>query len=747
MIAVAIPLTPAAQANDAPDETDPGAEQKNLSDIVVTARRKEERLQDTPIAVSAVSGEDIEQRSMRTLQDLTTSTPSLNLIPANNSQTNYYFALRGFAVPDVSLTLEPSVAVYQDGVSLPHGLGADAADFLDIQRVEVLKGPQGTLFGRSTTGGAVSFFTNTPTRELGGMVSARIGNYEDWSLSGVLNAPVSDSIAVRIAGLYRTTDGYGVNVATGARLGATERGLVRATASWEPSDKVSIILRGDYARARTSMGATRLTYINPVGAAAANVATATGTSLADAVASMWNSRPEDFQDGNYNLAPAGTDRSYGLSLTAKLEINDNLSLQWISAFRGLNQVRSVDIDGTPYEILEFPDQIIRAKQYSQEIQINNESGRLSGVSGIFLAFEDGYSILNQTALTSINPEALSIYENNVDNTSYAIFTQQTYAILDNLNLTGGVRYSIDERGVRSRNRTNLSCLALGQPLGVGNCSRSLSARFKQFSYTINLDYHVTPDVMLYAKTDRGYRTGGFPQTGGSALTPASATFSWGPVRPEIVHNYELGIKGDWFDRRLRVNVGYYYSKYTDLQRNITGVVPGTQNLIARLTNAGKATIQGVEAEAEAKPFPGFELRATAAWADGKYGADVVPPTGVPFVAFAGLPEWTYSLSGAYEQPTSVGTVRAQLDYFWMDSFYASGPSTAVSVDAARIAARGLLNGRISVSIDGGWDVAAFSRNLTNKKYYSFITDTTPVGFISAVVGPPRTFGMEIKKRF
>lgn len=723
-------------------QSTPNTEQEagGIGDIVVTARKREERAQDTPISVSVQTGQDLEEQAVDSFIDLQRTTPALRLTPSVLSGTTAFMAMRGQGVTDTRLNVDPAIGVYVDGVYMPRSTGLDVAELMDIDRVEVLRGPQGTLYGRSTTAGAVNMYTALPTQEFEGQLRVRGAEYSELGYGGVLNVPLGDQFALRLVASHRERDGYGHDLISGDELGEVDADSIRISALLEATPELRIILRADWASANTTPIANKGSGVmNPGSLANNRVATETGLSVAAARLLYLTYHEGDPYDASFSQRSHDDVDVYGASATVEADFSPELSLRSISAYRGFERSSAIDLDGSPFQILDFNVMETTDNQWSQELQLlgSNFDDRFNWILGLFYSEESGTEYLQQTSIG-----AISFQDAKVDNESTGVFGQGTFSFTDQLSLTAGVRYSVDDRSVTSANRNLTTCLALGQLLTAGPCHRVTSDTFDAVSYTLGLEYRPTSDLLFYAKTNRGYRSGLIPLTGG-ATTPAAATTYWTPVNPEIVTDYEVGMKADWFDRRFRSNIALYYTNYDDIQRNASALIPGTTSTISITRNAATAIIQGVEADFTALITPNLELTAGVVFTDAEFDRYVSGGVDLSSRPIIFAPDLTYSVSANYTVPLPFGSAGFRVDYMWEDV-------TATSEPAAFRDEYEILSARATLEFDAaGFSVAIYGTNLTEEDNVMFLTDTRgSIGILSEHGSlPPRTVGIQLVKDF
>lgn len=751
------------------------AEAGGLVDIVVTARRRAERAQETPISLSVATGETLVNRSVTSFIDVQRQTPSLHIAPAALSATATNLSMRGQALTDIRLNIDPAVAIYIDGVYLPRAQGSNASDLIDIDRVEVLAGPQGTLYGKNTTGGAVTLYSKLPTDNFEGFMRGRVATYGETNIAGMLNLPISAGAMLRIVGSITDRDGYGKNTFNGDDAGALNSRYGRATLLLEPSDALRITLRGDYTKAKITREVYKgLYFLGPVNqtTGAAPVSTLEAAlergNFASAVA--FNALPlatriqllneadadlrryvnGDADDGVMDQSSKENVSVWGVSGQIDYDFNDSLAFKSITALRGFLRRSTQDLDGTPYSLLQYPFQRTKDRQFSQEVQLglNTMDDRLNAIVGLYYSDEEGRERIDQVSVRVISGvNALGVTDADVDNESFGVFGQASFKFTDQFSATGGLRYSKDKRFLNAMNYNATFCTSLGVTLasigGVANCQRPESVQFSKVNYTASLEYRPTRDIMVYVKTSRGYRSGGL-QEAVSATTPALANATFTPFKPETVTDYELGLKSDLFDRRLRVNLTYYHSILDDAIRTVSVPIAGEARPASRAQNAAKVKVDGIEFDITAVPVDGLELGLNGAYTDGRF-ASYITPTGedrsnLPLLF---TPKWQIGGSVAYTAELSGGRWRTQGDISYTGRQLSAEP-------AAFSPKHTIFNARTSVDIDA-WDlnIALYGKNLTNRRYPPYPVDVAAsLGFkYQGILSPPRTAGVEITKKF
>jgi len=731
-----------------------------IEEVVVTARKRAENLQEIPVAVTAVSGESIKAQSIESIREVANQTPSLAISQGSAGRASVVVTIRGQTNNDLLLTVDPAVGIYIDGVNVAKTITGELANLLDVERVEVLKGPQGTLYGRNTTGGSINIFSKLPGADPMGQVSLRGGSFNRRGGTLIFNMPIKgDDVALRVAGMYDKRDGMGDNIGLGKKVGGDMNGgSLRATLRVRPTDSVEFLLRGDYTASTTSSiaqkprglitGSTAATIVGQrIGLTAAQAATPAGRAQA-AAAYANQVAGLGFWDSNSTYGNSDDVYSWGTSGTLTVDLPADLQFKSISAYRAADRQTFYDQDGTPFSLLHT-NGYTHQEVLSQELQLSGVmfDERLNWIAGGYYSREFGF---DGTQSVSLGSEATrSFNEGHVRNKSLAGFGQATFDITDRLSITGGLRYTEEDKRLVSGNRRLDGLCNLPTSLRLpGTCIVIRYDKWDAWNYTASIDFKPVDGMLVYAKTGTGFRSGGHNLRGGVDPT-TFLTFN-----PERVKDYELGLKADWFDRRVRTNLAVYRTNYKNIQRIV--LVPSTLNPSSTVVrNAARAVVKGAEAEVTIVPIENLTLKATGGLTDPKYkeyrdgfGVDL---SSFPFVY---IPKKTYSLSANYTHPMDWGKVTAQVDWAYRGRVYYDDDSlfngTNGYPDFRYQSGFGLLNGRVGFTFDDPqMEVAFFAKNITNKRYIAYELDltSTAIGFMSYVPGDRRTWGFEVTKTF
>lgn len=838
LIAVSCFSAAHASAQDAPPDT--GKNPLVLEEVIVTARKREEILQETPVAISAFSNEQLRVAGIANTRDLEESVPGLNFSEQGNKAPSIF--IRGVGQKEANAALDPGVGVYINSIYIPR-TDSQLLDVMDTESIQVLRGPQGTLFGKNNTGGALLINTAMPhTEGLEGEVSTRIGNYGRRDLKGSANIPlIEDKLAARI-GLNRTRlDGYLDDKFYNQEYGDEDRDGATARVLWTPTDKFNTDIFYYWSKINENGGGLTCVYQNPDGVF--NTFTWPGFTAPDSFQSRCNVSEEASRNDEVTInGPTRFEiKSQILGVTLNWEF-DKFEFKSITSWSHQDDIGIVDdSDGTDipgvstgrlgvlgalqrsldagYGNFAFPDDEER-DQYSQELQLNGTAfdEKFSYTTGIFLAREEinnniggnlvgynGYSFKADPGV--LIPKVIGT-NSDLTNDSYAAFFQGTYEVTDWYQLTLGTRYTTEKRK-REATLYEADCEVIFEdklfpgaidgcgadvlgldPTGFyndpptfmpidlvedyetidGNIITATNGKVKEdqdwskWTPTITnaftvpdayLEDTVIDSSLIYLTYSKGFKSGGFEMKG----------LEISEFNPEEVQNYELGIKIDALDQRIRFNTAFYYMDYDDIQIRITEQGRSFADILLFIDNAGAATIKGFEMELTALPLPNVILSATTSYTDASYddftASDVDTSTIPPVQStvdrsdedFAAIPKLTYSLAAMAVLPTSYGEFAPRLSMYYRDKLYTGLDATAWDPafrDRATINDVTLWNFRLGYTPPDRDDIQVFLYvdNFTNESYFQGgFSNTESLGAGSYVLGTPRSYGIEASIAF
>ena len=731
-----------------------------LDDIVITARRRAEALQTVPVAVSAFNAEALTALSVRTVGDLAAVTPNLTSTAGPTGGNDAFFYIRGVGQVDSNPANDPGVAVYVDGVYYARLQGA-SVDAQDIARVEVLRGPQGTLFGRNTIGGAVNITTLDPGDRLAFTGRVTGGSRSRIDGFGAVDLPVGDDFGVRLSLGTRNQKGWGTNVYTGKTFSDVHNLQGRIKAVWKPADDLKLTLAGDYLRARGSSAQTILTGFDP------NAGQIPGTSPLgvpfpfDLAADTSSNIDKSFA----SIDPKSNLDNYTVSGTLDWRLS-GVDVQAIVAYRQVKQFITNDFDGTGYRFYDnFFD--TKSDQFSAELHISSKSfnDRLTWLGGAY-AFNEKIDHNNAICLgTNLGAPFNAVrntggcIRNNqrfkLDVTTMAVFGQASLAVTDALSLTAGGRYTTERKrqsfdffldnrdGVFSF--FGIPPLAYIPTLSPNNPFLNIPTRygatFNKFTPKLGAEFKAGPDVLLYGSWSRGFKSGGF---NGRPSPNAMGGFNRiDPYGPETIETFEGGVKSEFLDRRVRLNLAGFHSIYDGIQLLVLDPASGFFNN----QNAGRARINGFEAELTARPLAALTLYGNVGYTDARY--TYVNPLALGILITNKLPatpEWNYAVGGDYRFVLgNAGSLDFRADYNHRSSvFYGAGNAPLEFQKGF-----GLLNLRAQwTDRSDRFTLAAFGTNVTDVRYRSSAQDVRQaLGVAFATISPPAEWGVEAGVKF
>jgi iron complex outermembrane receptor protein len=706
--------------------------------VVVTARRREENLQDVPLAITAIGGDQLARNSIVRLDDLTKVTPALQISPSSFSQNTPRFTIRSQSQFEPLLTLDPSVAVYFADVVQSRAHGLNGAMY-DLSSVQVLKGPQGTLFGRNTTGGAVLIVPNAPTDRLEAAAAINVGNYDFAAVEGMLNVPLSETFAVRFAGRVARRDGYSVNRANGQRNDDQDNESWRASILYDSHAGFKNTLLVNGFSADENGAAFKLTGATANGLFVAAYPTVPTLLTAERTASFHSYVSEQSGLGS-------TVDTIGVSNTTEVKIGD-ITIKNIFGYRDVDSFAKFDYDGTTFRMFDSTEHL-RADQISDEFQVLGDAfgASMDWIVGAYFFREQGVN--RQDAYLDF-PGIFSqdtVDKGEVENTSPSAFAQANYRIIEGLSLTAGGRYTKDKReligsgsnfGVCNRIDSNGDVLA--------PCEYRVEKTFNSTTYTLGIDYQLSPNHLIYLAHRRGYRSGGFNLR---ARTPEEFT----PFSPEIVKDVEIGFKADWDigTTRLRTNLALYRQDYDDIQRVQAAIIGGA--LVTTIVNAASATVDGFEVDATWLVGDNVELRGFYAYSDAGYDKWTAPLAGggvadLSHNKFSYAPKRSAGSSLRFSYPLARGALSLQGDVYYQSE---------VQLQDANVVPDGVESGYTTANVRLEWEdvlgkpgvsAALWARNVTNTEYFTAGVPIEAFGSTVKTIGAPRTFGLELKYAF
>ena len=712
-VLIGVPAVEASAQTAAPSDE---VETASAGEIVVTARRRAESLQDVPVAVSAFGEEALQNLQAENLGDLEGAVPNLSLHVGDASNAVVY--IRGVGQIDSLAFADPGVGIYVDDVYLGRAQGA-FLDVYDVERIEVLRGPQGTLYGRNTIGGAVKFVSKELTNDLEGEAEATLGSYDRFEVKGTINVPlVADKLLAKAAFARSRRDGFSDNLATGDDDGDKDLWAGRLALELRPSEGLSFRLNADLSKDSPDTSRTPARATSVLGVAPPN---------------------DDPFENEADFNGRNDLKTAGLSLVSTWEASDALTLKSITAYREMDYDTELDLDATRFAFFGvYVNE--RQNQFSQELQLLFDADRLSAVGGLFYFRE------HDETLSGLYGPAIALVTGSFNdqlNKSYAVYGQVTYELTDRLSATAGLRYTHEKKDFERTQKffpattpfpfDYLSGGLLVTDIDTSGDWGSLSPKF-------GLDYEWSDDIMTYASVSRGFKSGGFD---GRSNDASGAK----PYDPETMWAYEIGAKAQFFDRRLTANVALFQNDYTDLQLS-SFVADQSGNFAALFTNAGEATIRGAELELVAHPVEPLTLNATVGYLDGEYN-EFIGPGGIDISdqrKLVNAPRWSARIGGTYSVDLGDnGTILIGADAAYRSKTYTVVSSSEVLAQDGYTIIDAFV--RYEAASERWW-LSVGGKNLTDKRYISHGFDLSDsLGYQLAYYGDPRTYSATLGVRF
>jgi iron complex outermembrane recepter protein len=728
-------------------ETEVAAAKAGIEEIVVTARRRNEDIQTVPIAITVLSANDLRDKQIETVADLQHFVPSLVALNATNRDSDQ-LSIRGLPGVVAYFAEAPVISALSAAAS-GTGSGSGTGLYYDLVGVQVLKGPQSTLFGGTTTGGAILFEPKKPTNDYEGYVQVTLGNYNDHELEGAVNIPIVDEkLLVRIAGQTQQRDGFTENVVDHKDLDNRDYFAGRIGVTLQPWDDFDNYLVYSSYYTDTNGTGEKLTAVNPDSPAALAFGPAIFKALAEQTA----------------LGPRATaldtpeiDKEYTFRFVdiAQWRVSDDLTIRNIAAYTESKYLFRWDLDGSPLPLIASTNPngwSNNIAAYTEELQFQGKSlnDNLIWTAGGFLQFVHpaGYSYVQSiefdTPINTVIHNPLTA-AGRTTTKEQAIYAQATYDLgsvydlLSGLKATGGYRYSWDYASNLQNNYDGLGQCQANPSLSVPNCASAISGHFAQGTWTAALDYQVTPGTLLYATGRRGYNPGGF-----NVYAPTPSTRKY---QPEHLVDVEAGVKSNWtlWGMQGRTALDAFHDHYTNIQRNVAVVGNGINTITE---NAALATLEGVEFEGRISPIDSVELTGIYAYANSRYDEYQSPTAGnLSGLPFTGGPRNQYSTTGRYKLPVKdrLGKVSIAATYSWQAHIQFSDRELG-----GIIPPHGLLDLRMDWNDVAGRpiDASFFMTNATDQVYIAGGTVVyNALGVNPVIYGEPRMFGFQLRYRF
>ena len=734
-LAVAATLAaPAAWAQDPAAAGDSAAgatgssETRTLDSVKVTARKREETLQEVPVAVTAFTPEALEKLNVRDIGDLDAEVPNLTIYAARGSTSTVTAYIRGIGQADPLWGVDPGVGIYLDDVYIARPQGA-LLDVFDVERIEVLRGPQGTLYGKNTIGGAIKYVSRGLPKETSGFASVTVGNYNQLdakaAIGGSIGGPDS-GLRARVAVASMNRDGFGENLYTKQEVSDKEINAARLQVGAYAGDDFDVQFALDWMDDQSGVRGAKMLAPNPLAAAYPPL--------------------DDRYDIRSGMKNVNDTTMKGGSATVNWRPNENWAFKYVVAKRESDTETNIDFDTTPLKLVDV-HAVYYDSQVSNEVQVNYDGGaRARGVMGLYWFNGDaGGQVRNQfynplLAAGLTNP-IFGDTAGYVNTKSLAAYADWTFDLTEKMKLDVGARWTDEDKHAFALNRfytdatfTQLSLLTTLGLSGADFGPGGKKVNFKNFSPKVSLDYQITPEIMVYGLASRGFKSGGYNIRANTVAVPRSGE----PFDDESVDSFEIGAKMGLLDQTLFLNLSAFHNKYKDIQLSVftSYTLPnGAQSFFGDFTNAGKGTVNGLEVEYQWLPSQHWAISGNLAWLDAKYDEFI---TGGVNVAksqkFTNAPELSGALNLEYRTGlANGGNLSARIGYAYQSEVW---PTTDLS-PAIRQDGYGLLNAGVIWKLDDAWSFSLQGSNLADKEYRTTGYNIGAYGVLTGFYGPPR----------
>ena len=692
-----------------------------MGTVKVTARKREETLQEVPVAVTAFTADALEKLNVNDISDIGAQVPNLTIYAARGSSSTVTAYIRGVGQSDPLWGVDPGVGIYLDDVYIARPQGA-LLDVFDVDRIEVLRGPQGTLYGKNTIGGAIKYISRALSPETEGFVEATVGNYNERNLKAAIGGSLGDSGTLRgrvaIASLNR--DGFGENQITGEGVSNKQINAFRLNVGAYFTDDFDIQFAYDRVDDRSGVRGARMLAPNPF------------TPAYPPLDSRY-----DVRNG---MANVNDTLLQGISATANYRASDNWNFKYIVAKRESDTETNIDFDTTPLPIADvkafYSDQ-----QVSNEWQANYDAGgRSRGVMGLYIFDgEAGGQVLNNFFGALFGDTQGIVYTK-----SYALYADWTFDLSEKWQLDVGARYTDEDKHAVVLNRSYSDGTYTTATAVAADFDKTVS--FQNVSPKVSINYQATPDIMIYGSASRGFKSGGYNIRANSVAVPRSAE----PFSDESVDSYEVGSKMGFLDQSLYLNLALFHNKYKDIQLSVFTAYDsngdGTDDaFFGDFANAGSGTVNGAEIEYQWMPGSHFAINGNLAWMDTKYDEFITSGVNVAdSQRFTNAPEFSGAINMEYRSAlASGGDLSARVGYSYQSEVY---PTTDLS-EAIKQEGYGLVSAGIIWNTAGAWTLSLQGTNLADKEYRTTGYNIPVLGVLTGFYGAPRQYTLSVRYKF
>ena len=728
--------TGTVMAQDAAPAAD-GPKTTTLEGIKVTARKREETLQEVPVAVTAFTADSLDRLNVKDLADLDGQVPNLTIYAARGSSSTLTAYIRGVGQSDPLWGVDPGVGIYMDDVYIARPQGA-LLDVFDVDRIEVLRGPQGTLYGKNTIGGAIKYISKGLRSDFNGYGSVTLGNYGQRDIKAALGGGFGGSEYLRgrisVADLHR--DGFGENLVTGAQVSDKKVRAVRANLGAYVTDSFDLQFAFDHVDDGSGVRGAQMLRANPYDAL---LTPTTGPFLPLA----------DRYDVRNGMPNVNDTTLSGASVVANFRMNEDWTFKYVLAKRESDTETNIDFDTTPDKIADVKA-FYSDEQVTHEFQANYDAGgRSRGVIGIYkFDGEAGGQVLNNFFNLSFGDTQGTVYTESI-----AAYADWTFDVSDKFSIDAGLRWTNEDKHAVVRN-IGYTDGTFTKPSGVVAAAFDKTINFKNLSPKISLDYQVTPDIMVYGLASRGFKSGGYNIRAQATAVPRSAE----PFQDEQVDSFEVGTKMGLLDQRLFLNLSAFHNKYKDIQLSIFTEYTTPQNTKAffgDFTNAGEGTVNGLEVEYQWLATDNFNISGNLAWLDAKFDTYMFKNVNIADQQeFTNAPDFSGALNAEYRiDLDGGGSLSARVGYTYQSRVVATtevvkDPGTLATVQPITQDGYGLVNAGVIWKANDAWTVSLQGSNLTDKAYRTTGYNLyAALGVHTGFYGPPRQYSLTVKYDF
>ena len=730
-------LAPPAWAQDTAPAATAAADATTLGGVTVTARKREETIQDVPVAVTAFTADTLDRLNVEDLADLDAQVPNLTIYAARGSSSTLTAYIRGVGQSDPLWGVDPGVGIYMDDVYIARPQGA-LLDVFDVERVEVLRGPQGTLYGKNTIGGAIKYISRGLPNAFDGFASVTVGNYNQLDVKAAVGGPIggNEALRARIAVASLNRDGFGENIATGQPVSDKEILALRGQLGAYVSDDLDIQFAFDWMDDQSGVRGAKMLAPN---------------RLAPVFFRGRGPYPplDDRYDVRNGMPNVNDTTIKGASATVNWRASQDWAFKYVLAKRESDTETNIDFDTLPIQIADVKA-FYSDEQVSHELQANYDAGgRLRGVMGIY-AFngEAGGQVLNNFFNLSFGDTQGTVFTESV-----ALYADWTFDISEALTLDVGARYTDEDKHARVLNR-GYTDATFTRPSGVVAANFNKTINFKNVSPKVSLDYRFTPDVMVYGLATRGFKSGGYNIRAQATAVPRSAE----PFDDESVDSYEIGSKMSFLDQSLFLNLAYFHNKYKDIQLSVFteyDLPNNTKAFFGDFTNAGAGTVQGVEVEYQWLPSQNWLISGNVAWLDAQFDEYIFKNTNIANQQeFTNAPEFSGAVNLEYRTDlASGGNLSARVGYSYQADVVATteitrDPVTGAVTQPITQDGYGLVNAGVIWKSGGPWSLSLQGSNLTDKEYRTTGYNlNAALGVITGFYGAPRQYTLSARYDF